>query len=420
VRTERLDEGVLKTEAPNGLVVVTEAMPGLRSAAAGFWIRAASAHETPGKMGVSHLLEHMLFKGTETRSAREIALALESRGGALDAYTGRDHTTFQARVLDSDLPLALDVLTDLVRRPRLSDDDLARERQVVIEEIAMVEDNPDDLVFDLHAGAMWPRHGYGYRILGTRETVGGLEAADLRRLHGAAYHPRQTVFAAAGNVDHAQLLELLGAHGWFDLAPGPEPLHVSDPGPACRGESRTGKDSSQVHIVLGTETFRYADPRRHAMSLLTTTFGGGMSSRLFQRVREELGLAYTVYAFNSFYQASGLSGVYVGTRPQTAPQALDVIRKEYARLAGDALTPEELASAKQQVRGQLVLALEGPMSRMYRLAGLMLYGEPYRSISAVLAEIDAVTPSDVAAVAAEFFPPERQMVVWLGPSGEVP
>ncbi|MFI5206650.1 MAG: M16 family metallopeptidase [Gemmatimonadales bacterium] len=416
MRTERLQGGVLLTEGPNGLKVLTETMPNLRSAAAGFWIRAASAHETPRQMGVSHLLEHMVFKGTERRTAQAIALALESRGGSLDAYTGRDHTTFQARVLDADLPLAIDVLTDLIRRPKLADEDLAKERQVVIEEIAMVEDNPDDLVFDLHAGNLFPSHGYGYRILGTRDTVGALQSSDLRALHGGAYHPRQTIFAGAGNLEHQRVLDLLGEQGWFDLAPGPMPKQVSDPGKGGRGEHRVERDSAQVHLVLGSETFRWADKRRHALTLLTTMFGGGMSSRLFQRVREDLGLAYTIYAFNSFHQATGSAGVYVGTQRPTAQRALEVIRSEYARMANDSLSKDELESAKQQVKGQLVLGLESPMSRMYRLAAFALYGEPYRSLEDVLKEVDAVSVKDAAAVAAEFFVPERQMVVWLGPN----
>lgn len=416
MRTERLDDGVFRTDAPNGLVVLTEAMPALRSAAAGFWVRAASGHETPAKMGVSHLLEHMVFKGTERRSAREIALALESRGGALDAYTGRDHTTYQARVLDSDLPLALDVLTDVVRFPVLREEDVAKERMVVIEEIASVEDTPDDLVFDLHAAALWPSHSYGYRILGTRDTVGALQAADLRGLHDRTYLPRHVVFAAAGNVSHGATLRMLEAAGWFDLEPGPGWERIPDPGPGCRAERRVARDGAQVHVVLGTETFRFLDPRRYALILVSTVFGGGMSSRLFQRVREELGLAYAVYAFHSFHQASGVAGVYVGTQPPTAERALEVIRAEFGALARDSLTAEELASAKQQVKGQIVLALEGPLSRMYRIAGQALFDEPYRPIDAVLAEVDAVGPDDAAAVAAEFFAPERQTVVWLGPT----
>jgi predicted Zn-dependent peptidase len=414
VRTTRLDAGVVRTDAPNGLTILTETMPALRSAAAGIWVRTASAHETADKMGVSHLLEHMVFKGTERRSAREIALALESRGGGLDAYTGRDHTAYQARVIDADLPLAFDVLTDLVRHPVLRDDDLAKERQVVIEEIAMVDDQPDDLVFDLHASTLWPSHSYGYRILGTRDTVAGLEGGDLRRVHGC-YLPRHLVIAAAGNVDHDRTLELLASAGWFDLPPGPEARRVAVPGAGWHGERRIARDSSQVHLVIGTETFRYRDPRRQALSLISTIFGGGMSSRLFQRVREDLGLAYTVYAFQSFLQVSGVVGVYCGTQPPTAQRALDVIREELGRLARESLSASELASAKQQVKGQLVLALEAPLPRMYRIANQALFDEPYRPIDTVLAEIDAISADAVAEVAAEFYAPERQAVVWLGP-----
>ena len=416
MRTQRLDEGVVRTDAPNGLVVLTETMPGLRSAAAGFWVRTASVHEPAARMGVSHLLEHMVFKGTEQRSAKDISLALESRGGALDAYTGRDQTTFQARVLDEDVPLALDVLTDIVRHPVLRDEDLFLERKVVLEEIAMVDDAPDDLVFDLHAGTLWPDHPYGHRILGTRDTVAALTPADLRDLHDVAYRPQNIVFAASGNVQHDEVLGLLRAQGWFDAEPGPERPLVAAPTATGQGEKRIGREGTQTHIVFGTQTFRYRDPRRLPLVLLSTIFGGGMSSRLFQRVREELGLAYTVYAFNAFHQVSGMTGVYVGTQRGTAEQALEVIREEYRRLAADSLTTAELESAKEQLRGQLVLALESPTSRMYRLAGLALYGERYRTVDEILQQVAAVTADEVALVAATFFDPSRLATMWLGPN----
>ena len=417
MRTRRLDECVSRTDAPNGLVVLTESMPGLRSAAAGLWVRSASVHEPDEKMGISHLLEHMVFKGTERRSAKEISVALESRGGSLDAYTGRDQTTFQARVLDADVPLAVDVLTDIVRRPALREEDLALERKVVLEEIAMVDDAPDDLVFDLHAGALFPGHAYGHRILGTRETVAGLTRADRTLLHEGAYQPRHVVFAAAGNVRHEEVLGLLSAQGWFDVEPGAQRPAILPPAASWRGERRVARDGTQVHIVFGTETFRYADPRRLPLALISTVFGAGMSSRLFQRVREQLALAYSVYAFHQFFQLTGMWGVYVGSQPATAQQAADVIREEMAALARDSLSMEELASAKRQVKGQIVLALEGPVSRMYRIAGTALHEEPYRTIDTVLAEIEAITAERVAEVAAEFFAPERQAVVWLGPEG---
>jgi predicted Zn-dependent peptidase len=416
MQTVPLDREVHQTTAPNGVTVLTERVPTVRSAAVGVWIRSASVHEPRPKMGVSHLLEHMVFKGTERRSAQEIALALEARGGSLDAYTSRDTTAFQARVLDQDLPRAVDVLTDLVRRPVLRDSDLQLERNVVLEEINTVDDTPDDLVFELSSQALWPDHPYGYSILGTRDTVAALSAEDLKGLHGRAYFPGNCVIAAAGNLTHAQLLALLEKEGWFEgevVAAGPAaPAHQ----PGARGvEQRHEKDTAQTHIVFATEAMPFADPRKFALMVLANVFGGGMSSRLFQRIREELGLAYAVYAYTSFYRGIGSLGTYVGTQPKTATQAVDAIRAEYARLAREGLQGEPLAEAKRQTMGQLVLGLESPTARMYRLAGAPLYGEAYRSLDDLLAIVERLTPDEVGQVAAEFFDPARQTVVWLGP-----
>ncbi len=416
MQTVKLDEGLYRTDADNGVIVLSEHLPGVRSVSTGIWVRTASAHEERARMGVSHLLEHMVFKGTERRSARDIALELEVRGGALDAYTSRDFTSFQARVLDEDLPRALDVLTDLVQNPVLREGDLELERKVILEEISTVEDTPDDLVFDLHAETLWPGHPYGYSILGTRDTVGQLGTGDLRRLHDRAYHPKHVVIAVAGSVHHEVLLKLLAKSGWFTLPPGPDPAQVEPVPPAERGIRRVARDGQQSHLVIGTDTFPHRDARRIALLLVNTVLGAGMSSRLFQRVREELGLAYSVFAFQSFYQETGVSGVYVGTHPSTAEAAFEAIRGELGRVAREGLAAATLAEAKQQLKGQVLLGLESVPSRMYRLAGLPLNDEPYRTIDETLREIDAVTPDDTAAVAAEFFDPERQTVVWLGPN----
>jgi predicted Zn-dependent peptidase len=357
----------------------------------------------------------MVFKGTERRTARDIALALEVRGGSLDAFTSRDHTSYQARVLGADLPRALDVLTDLVRHPALRERDLELERKVVLEEISTIDDTPDDLVFDLQAAALWPDHAYGYPIIGTRETVGQLRAEDLRALHARAYHPRHVVIAAAGSVEHDALLALLAECGWFTFPPGPDPVEVV-PLPAMRGRQvRQDRDLAQTHIVLGTDTFPYRDPRRYALMLLTNVLGGGMSSRLFQQVREELGLAYSVFAFQSFYRQGGACGVYVGTHPSSADRAVEAIRTELRRLATEGLDATTLTEAKQQLKGQVTLSLESPSARMYRLAGFPLNEVSYRTIDETLGEIQAVRQEEVAAVAAEFMDPERQTAVWLGP-----
>jgi predicted Zn-dependent peptidase len=415
VRTVRLDAGLHRTDAENGVVVLSETLPAVRSVAVGIWVRAASAHEEARTMGVSHLLEHMVFKGTERRSAREIALELETRGGALDAFTARDHTSYQARVLDADLPRALDVLTDIVLHPTLREADFELERKVVLEEISTVEDTPDDLVFDLHARALWPDHAYGFPILGTRETVTAMRAADLRDLHGRAYHPRQIVIAAAGAISHDLLLKLLTQYGWFTRPGGGAPAPVA-PAAAVRGITRwVDRDSAQTHIVLGTDTFPYRDPRRHAVALLANVLGGGMSSRLFQRVREELGLAYAVYAYQSFYRDGGQVGVYVGTHPARAEDAVAAIHAELERIAREGLDTAALAEAKQQLKGQVTLALESPAARMFRLAGFPLHEVSYRSIDGTLEDIEAVTPDTIAGVASEFFTPGRQTAVWLGP-----
>lgn len=416
VRTTQLEAGLFRSEGPNGLVVVTERLPGVRSAAAGIWVRSASGHETPGVLGVSHLLEHMVFKGTARRSALEIALSLESRGGSLDAYTSRDHTSYQAHVLDQDLPLALDVLTDLVRRPLLRDGDLALERNVVLEEIHGVADTPDDLVHELFAETLYPEHPYGWPILGTADTVGALEADHLQATHQRGYFPGNCVIAVAGQVQHDEVLAHLDALGWFAGEPLPAMLPVTDTVAALGVRRDEPRDLQQVHLVLGTDTFRSADPRRWPMAVVATALGAGMSSRLFQRVREELGLCYAIYAWHAGYRSGGTFGVYVGTQPSTADRAVEAIEAELARVAREGLPAADLADAKGQLKGQLMLALESTTARMSRLASHVLHGEPYRPLDEMLRLVDGVTTEETAALGAAFLAPERMTAVRLGPT----
>lgn len=391
-------------------------MPGVRSVALGAWVRAASLHETPEKMGVSHMLEHMVFKGTPTRSARDIALALETLGGSLDAYTAREHTSYQARVLDEHLPQAADVLADLIFRPVLRAADLKLERKVVLEEINTVDDTPDDLVFELHNSRLWGNHPYGYSILGTRETVGALSVGDLRALHSRAYHPEQIVVAAAGNVEHEALLGVLETAGWGNIPAGGFPA-LGSPAPIVQapGAVHFERDTTQTHIVIGSAAFAHGDPRRYAMSMIGMLFGGGMSSRLFQRIREELGLAYSVYAFQSFHEDAGMHGVYVGTAPETARAAVEAINEEMEKLSAEGLTEEELTAGKSQLKGQITLSLESPTSRMYRAAGVELYGEPYRTLDEVLALVESIDIGTVGEICRKFFIPGQQTLVSLGP-----
>jgi len=409
--------GVQRTVLPNGLTVLSEHMPGVRSVAIGAWVRAASLHEAPEKMGVSHFLEHMVFKGSERRSARELALSLESLGGALDAYTGREHTSFQARVLDEHLPQAADVLFDLMFRPALRDADLQLERGVILEEISMVDDTPDDLVFEIHNEVLWGGHPFGYQILGTRETVTALEVQDLRALHERAYRPSQVVVAAAGNVTHEQLLDVLAATGWLALPAGdPTRLIVPAAVPAPPTDRFVERDSQQMHLVFGNAVVPYGDARRHPLMLVNTLLGGGMSSRLFQRVREELGLAYSVHSFQSFSVTAGSQGIYVGCAPERADEAVRAVNAELMKIVEDGIPDDELAMGKQQLKGQITLSMESVTSRMYRAAAVDLYDEPYRPLDEVLARVDAITTGEVRAVCRDFYAPAGQTLVRLGPA----
>jgi predicted Zn-dependent peptidase len=413
--------GFRSTTLPNGLTVVSEFMPSVRSVALGVWVRRASVHERREEMGVSHFLEHLVFKGTERRSAKEIALSLESLGGSLDAFTSREHTSFQARVLDEHLPQAADVLCDLIFRPALRESDLSLERNVVLEEIAMVEDTPDDLVFELHNEALWGAHPYGYAILGTRDTIGAMTVEALRALHWTAYRPQNMVVAAAGRVEHDVLLEVLERTGWTAL-PGGAPEGAIVPEPVTEPPSRRhiDREGHQTHIVLGSPSVPYGDPRRYAVSLVGLMLGGGMSSRLFQKVREELGLAYSVYSFQSFHHDSGLHGIYAGTSAETSGRALEEILRELGQLAAEGFPREEIEAGKSQLKGQLTLSLESPASRMFRVASAALYGEPFLALDETLARIDAITTEQVAEACQSLFLPERQTVVTLGRSVDLP
>jgi predicted Zn-dependent peptidase len=413
-------QALRRTVLPNGLTVLSEHMPGVRSVALGAWVRAASVNETPKIMGVSHMLEHMVFKGTPTRSSKDLALALETLGGSLDAYTSREHTAYQARVLDEHVGIAADVLADLIFRPLLRNSDLELERKVILEEINTVDDTPDDLVFELHGVELWGTHPHGYPILGTRDTVGALATQDLRDLHNRAYHPDNIVVAASGNIDHDDLLQILEDGGWSDFAhSGGTNLVVPPATPLAPRERHFDRDGAQTHIVFGSATVPHSDTRRYALSLVSMLLGGGMSSRLFQRIREDLGLAYSVYTFQSFHRDSGNHGVYVGTAPDTAAQATEAIKEELARLSSEGLPDDELAAGKSQLKGQITLSLESVSSRMYRAAGVELYDEEYRSLDQLLALVDGIDSETVREVCAAFFAPELQTIVSLGPRAAI-
>ena len=399
----------------NGIRVVTERRPDVRSVAMGVWVEQGSAHEAPEFAGVSHLMEHLVFKGTERRNAHEIALSLESLGGSLDAYTTREYTSYQAHVLDEHLPVALDVLADLVLSPRLDPADLELEKDVVIEEIAGVEDTPDDLIFDLHGERFWKGHTYGRPILGTRETVRAFHIDDLRALHAERYRGKNMVLGCVGNVEHDEVVSRF-AKLFGEVDPGSASPVIDRPTETSSGRISVVRDASQAHILIANSTPSYGDPSRNALILIAGAFGGGMSSRLFQRVREELALAYAVYSFQSFYSKAGLAGVYVGTRPEAAEKALSAILEEYAKLWEQGITDQELEQAKSHAKGRSILAMESTGSRLLRLVGFTLRGEPYRSLDESLARIDAVTQDEVRAACLQYYNPEDQSTLTLGPS----
>lgn len=407
------------TRLGNGVEVVTEAMAGVRSVATGVWVRQGAAHDPAGLAGASHLLEHVVFRGTERRTRRDIALALEGLGGSLNAYTAREHTGFEARVLGDHLPEALDVLADLVRHPLIREEDVAHEKEVVREEIAAVEDAPDDLVFEMHGDRLWGGHPYGRPILGSRETVAVMSRADLVALHGRTCTGANLVVAAAGAVEHGRFAEL--AERWFgDLERGEEVAAVDPPPTPARGTATVSHGSAQLHIVLGHPTRGQSHPDRYPLLLLSAALGGGMSSRLFQRIREELALAYAVYSYQSLYRRAGVCGSYLGTRPGRGSAALEAVREVYGTLARDGLSGEELRRTKEQIKGEIVLSLESPAARLHRLAGLALVREDFIPVDELARRIDRVSGSDIRRVACEVMDPKRQYVLCLGPEGGDP
>jgi len=408
-------EHISETRLNSGIHVLSEYIPSVRSAAVGVWVRQGSAHETDSDSGLSHLLEHMVFKGTERRSASEIALSLESLGGFLDAYTTREHTSYQARVLDEHLEKALGVLADLTLAPLLSDNDLELEREVILEEIAQVQDTPDDLVFEMHSDQLWQGHPYGRSILGTKTSVSQLSSDKLRQLHQRTYRGKNLIVAAAGNLYHEELVEAVSRLFPTHSSDIDDVSSVVEPEGIKHGDAFVTRTSAQTHIVFGTNVPGHCHPDRYPLALLSSALGGGMSSRLFQKIREEMGLCYSIYTYQSFHSVAGISGVYVATRPTTAQAAVEAISTELATLAASGLTAEELDKTKRQVKGQVMLSLESTGSRLHRLASFALHKEPFMGLNGVLEKIDAVSLEEIQRVAEMYYSPDRHFMLRLGP-----
>jgi predicted Zn-dependent peptidase len=408
---------VRRTVLPNGLRILTEEIPAVRSVSFGIWVGVGSRDETPGLSGVSHFLEHLLFKGTGRRSALDISAEIEAVGGETNAFTTKEYTCYYARVLDADLPLAVDVMCDLVASSVLDEPDVETERGVILEEIAMHDDEPGDEVHDLLGTAIYGTHPLGRLISGTAETVSRMTRRQIHSFYRRRYTPPNVVVTAAGNLDHAAVVRLVRA---TELGTG-EPAR-----PATRRQAGgrvptrdaevvvRDKDTEQAHLVLGCPAIGRLDERRFALGVLNNGLGGGMSSRLFQEIRERRGLAYSVYSYTSQYADSGLFAVYAGCAPGKVDEVLELCRTELARVTADGLSDAEVGRGKGMMKGSLVLGLEDTGSRMSRLGkGDLLYDE-LLSVDDLLARVDAVTPEQVRAIAADVLAQPMSLAV-IGP-----
>ncbi|MEJ7717781.1 MAG: pitrilysin family protein [Thermoleophilaceae bacterium] len=403
------------TELDSGVRVVTQAVPSVRSVALGFYLGVGSRHETPAEAGLTHFLEHLLFKGTDRWSSTEIDEIFDAMGAEINAGTGKETTSLYARFLDQHLERAFEVMSDMVLRPTYPDVD--SERQVVIEEIAMYEDEPSDKVHDVMADALFGDHPLGRPVIGTAEVIGSVPIPQVAAYHDARYVPRSTVVAAAGNVDHERIVELVAAQLG---EPGP-PASVPEAAPPGNGAVVRfhQKSTEQYHLCLGGRGIPRADERRHALRVLDTLLGGSTSSRLFQEVRERRGLAYSVFSYSGSFMDAGQVGVYVGTRPDNVREAMDVIGAELSRLRSEPIGEEELARAKENVKGRVVLSMESTMARMNRLGGATILGVPLLTLDETIAALDAVSLEDVTALAQELFDPARLSAAGVGTDEDV-
>jgi predicted Zn-dependent peptidase len=421
--TER-NHRVSRTVLAGGLRVVTESLPAVRSVALGIWVGVGSRDEDHAHAGATHYLEHLLFKGTRRRTALEISAEMDAVGGEMNAFTAKEYTCYYARVLDADLPLAVDVLSDMVTSSLITPKDVDAERNVVLEEIAMNDDDPSDTAHEAFTAKLFGDTPLGRPILGTVDSINAITREQIFEHYQARYTPEHLVVAAAGNLDHETVVRLVAqAFGpVLDHAaePAPPRLNGSDssrhPGRSAEGAGTTlvSRGIEQANLVLGCEALSRTDDRRFALGVLNAAFGGGMSSRLFQEVREKRGLAYSVYSFSAQHADTGMWGIYVGCLPAKADEVLGICTEEITRVVDSGLTDAELARGKGQVRGSIVLGLEDPSSRMSRLGKSELVYPRLEPVEEVLAAIDAVTHDDIRAVAADILTRPRALAV-VGP-----
>ena len=404
---------IQKETLPNGLTIITEAMPHVRSVAVGIWVKSGSRIEPAPVTGISHFIEHMVFKGTEHRSAEEIAREVDAVGGQMDAFTAKEMVCFNAKVMDEHLPRTFEVLSDLVLAPLFREPDIDKERNVILEEISMEEDNPDYLVHEIFSQNFWLDHAIGRPILGTRESLAGIGRERLFEFFRRWYTPNQMLITAAGRLEHERLVELV-AEKFGRLAPHQDGRQDPVPQAHARISTRTKRELEQVHLCVGVPTHPLPHPQRFAVSVLNSILGGGMSSRLFQNVREKEGLAYAIFSDLNAYRDTGCLSVYAGTAPETARQTLRLILAELTRLKQEPVPLEDLRRAQENLKGNLMLSLESTAARMTKLAREEIYFGRSFTPEEVLAAVDAVTPEDLQTLARNFFQPHLVAATLLG------
>jgi len=404
---------IRRQKLSNGLTVITEQMQHIRSASIGVWLQTGSRDEDPVWNGISHFIEHMVFKGTKNRSAEEIARQVDSIGGNMDAFTAKECICFNVKVLDEHVPIALDILSDLVLNPTFDESDIARERGVIMEEIKMDEDNPDYLVHEIFTQNFWKDHPLGKPILGTKETVKRFERDVVLDAYAHRFSPGNIIVSAAGNLDHDQFVELVRSH-FSHMKPMTNGFHSSAPKISSRIILRNKKALEQVQLCIGVPAHPIAHQKRHAGYILNTLLGGGMSSRLFQNIRERQGLAYSIYSDLNPYRDTGCLAVYAGTSLASAAKVVQSVVGEFRKLKNDAVPEEEVRRSKAQLKGSLMLSLESSTSRMSNLARQEMYFDRFYDLDELIEKIEAVTADDVASLANEFFKPESVAVTALG------
>jgi len=413
------------TTLDSGVRVVTERMPSVRSVALGFWIGAGSASEHDGEAGISHLLEHMLFRGTESFGSEEIDQIFDAMGAEINAGTDKEATSLYTRVLDRHLERAFEVMGEMVFQPRFGE--LETEREVVLEEIAMYEDDPQEKVFDVLGEAVFGSHPLGRAVIGTAQVVGSVTLEQLAAFHTSRYDPREIVISAAGSIEHDALVQLAsslpiaaGAGNGAGAVEGSANGHEAPGDPEfVRRVNFSEKDTEQYHLCLGGAGLGREDERRFALRVLEGVLGATSSSRLFQEVRERRGLAYSVFSFSNMYAHTGEIGVYVGTRPDNLEQALAVIATELERCVERPADEQELTRSRENLKGRVVLSMESTAARMSHLGASLLHEMPILSVDEVIERIDAVSLSDLEPLAGELFAPDRLSVACVGPDRQI-